>query len=1000
VSIVFSDLSGSTSLGEQLDPEALRRVMSRYFDEMQAAVERHGGMVEKFIGDAVMAVFGIPRLHEDDALRAVRAATDMRDALGRLNEELGAQLQARIGVNTGEVVAGDPSAGQRLVTGDAVNVAARLEQAAAPGQILLGAPTYRLVGDAVRADAVEPLELKGKAQPVDAYALHSIEADVPAFARRLDAPFVGRRRELELVEAELARAVEERAFRLVTVLGPAGIGKSRLIREVLGASADRARSVVGRCLAYGDGITYWPLVEIIRQLGSGDARTTTERLVVGEEHAGLIAERVAAAIGQAESGGETEETFWAVRKVLESLARERPAIVVLDDLHWAEPTFLDLVEYLVAFSSGAPILLVCVARAELLDARPAWTAPRPNASSILLEPLAEDDTGELIELLLEGPELSPDTRERILDTAEGNPLFVEQMLALRAESGNGELEVPPTIQALLASRIDRLGEDERSVIERASVEGRLFHRGAVSELAPANVRPAVSTHLLGLVRKELVRPDRAEFAGDDGFRFSHILIRDAAYAALPKELRAELHERYADWLEDKTEERAHEYGEIVGYHLEQAHGYRRELGTRGESVDALGKRAGLVLAGAGERALARSDTHAALNMIERALALLPDADPHRDRLRFSLGDVLIERGEFERGLGVLDELADEALRAGDMRRRWPPVLRAALVRLQTVELPASEIEELARKALAELAESGDDSALALAWQLFALARNMLGDTPGLEAAMQEAYAHAQKAGSARLVTHSAFWLGLCAVYGPAPLSEAVATCERLLDAAVTPIQRAQARCWLSASQALAGDPESLAGLQEARAMFAELGLKQAYGGTAIAAGEIERLLGKLEAAELTLRDAADTLAESGDRSHRSTVFILLGHVLFDQGRLEEAEVALAQGEELGSSEDVLNAAYGPWLGAKLALRRGRLDEAERLARQGIVAYEGEESPTWEAEGFMTLAAVLSTAGRTDEAREAGERALELYEQKGSTPGIELARTMLAELAQT
>jgi class 3 adenylate cyclase/tetratricopeptide (TPR) repeat protein len=998
VTVVFSDVSGSTSLGEELDPEALRSVMSRYFDAMQAAVERHGGIVEKFIGDAVMAVFGVPQLHEDDALRAVRAAVDMQSALGALNEELDTKLQTRIGVNTGEVVAGDPSAGQRLVTGDAVNVAARLEQAVKPGEILLGAPTYRLVRDVVKAEPVEPLELKGKSERIEAYLLHSVQADVPAFTRRLDTPFVGRRRELEFLEAELERAAQERACRLVTVLGPAGIGKSRLVRELLTASGERASVVVGRCLPYGEGITFWPLVEIVRQLGTGDARTTTEQLVLGDENAGLIAERVAAAIGQAESAGASEETFWAIRKLFEALARDRPAIVVLDDLHWAEPTFLDLVEYLVAFSSGSPILLVCVARAELLDTRPTWSAPRPNATSLLLEALTQDDAGELIERLLEGPELSSDVRGRILAAAEGNPLFVEQMLALQAEDGNGELDVPPTIQALLASRIDRLEADERAVIERASVEGRLFHRGAVAELAPERVRPNVSTHLLALVRKELVRPDQAEFAGDDGFRFGHILIRDAAYAALPKELRAELHERYADWLERKTEG-THEYEEIVGYHLEQAYRYRRELGAREESVRAVGTRAGLVLAAAGERALARSDMHAAANLLERALALFSEDEPRRDELRFALGDALLELGDFERGLATLDELADDAGRNGDARTRWHARLRAGLPRQLTLELGPEEAAAMAREAVAELTGLGDDVGLALAWQVAAQERTWLSDIAGIQAAMAKAYFHAQRVGDTRLVTYSAFWLGLCAFHGTASLSEAIAICEGLLEAAVTPIQRTDARFWLGAARALGGEADGLATVRAARRMYAELGLKQMYGGTAIPTGDIERLLGQLESAETTLREASETLAEMGEKAYRSTVVLELAHVLFEQGRVDEAEKALGEAEGLSSPEDIFNVAYARVVGANLALSRGQLQEAEQLATEAAAAYEGQQStPAWQADGFLAIASVLQVVGKAEKAREAAERALTLYEQKGVVQGIERARTFLSELA--
>jgi class 3 adenylate cyclase/tetratricopeptide (TPR) repeat protein len=997
VTVLFSDVTGSTSLGEQLDPEALRRVMSRYFDEMRTAVERHGGVVEKFIGDAVMAVFGVPQLHEDDALRAVRAAVDMRRALAALNTELGVHLQARTGVNTGEVVAGDASAGQRLVTGDPVNVAARLEQAAAPDQILLGAATHHLVRHAVGAEPVEPLELKGKSERVDAFLLQSVETGAPAFTRRLDAPFVGRVRELEALERELLRCNEERACRLVTVLGPAGIGKSRLVRELVAAATGEARVLVGRCLSYGEGITFWPLVEIVRQLGSGDARATASELLRDEEDADLIAVRIAAATGQVESAGTAEETFWAVRKLFEALARNRALIVVLDDVQWAEPTFLDLVEYLVAFSSGAPILLVCVARAELLDTRPAWTASRPNVTSLLLEPLAERDTSELVERLPEGQDLSRDVRDRILAAAEGNPLFVEQMLALQAERGDGELDVPPTIQALLASRIDRLEPDERVLIERASVEGRLFHRDAVAQLAPEHVRPTVATHLLALVRKELIRPDRAEFAGDDGFRFGHILIRDAAYSALPKELRADLHERYADWLERKAEG-SPEYAELVGYHLESAYRYGLELGVEKTSLRELGDRAGLVLGAAGERALTRSDTHAATNLIDRALALLPEGSARREELRFGLGDALLQAGDYERGLHTLDRLAEDAGRRGDDRMRWHARLRAGWVRELMYAVDADETAAIVQEAIAALGELGDDVGLALAWHLAAQERNLRGDTQGVGVAMKKAHAHGLRAGAQRVVTQSAFWIGLTAFYGPAPLPEVLATCERLLDEAVTPVQQADARFWLGATTVLAGAAKGLEAMQAARRMYAELGLKEQYCGTAIPTGHLQQRLGRLDQAERTLREADETLGRLGEKAYRSTVRLELADVLCDLGRHTEAEQALARSLEIGSREDVQNEAYATVIRAKIARGDEDLEEAARLAREAAAGFEGKPSPAWGAEGLIVVASILQDAGSRAEAYEAAENALELYEQKGDVPGIERARALLSELA--
>jgi predicted ATPase len=380
------------------------------------------------------------------------------------------------------------------------------------------------------------IDAKGKSQPVRALRLVEVLDDAPAFMRRLDAPFVGRERELEQLRDAFARAVESNAAQRVTVPGPPGIGKSRLVRELVQQLGADARFVVGRCLAYGEGITYWPLAEIVRATAGSDRSAVAA--VVGDE---LVADRVGAAVGLGGVAGTKEETQWASRLYLEALALERPLVVVLDDLHWAEPTFLDLVEYLADFAV-APMLLLCTARADLLNARPGWTSPRRNATALALEPLSDEDAVALI------GDVGEEQRRRILDAAEGNPLFVEQLVALGAQ-GNGDLDIPPTIQPLLAAWIDSLDAPERTVIERASVEGRLFHRGSVVELAPDEVRPDVGAHLVALVRKEFVRPDRAQLRGADGYRFAHILVRDAAYAAMSKELRADLHERFVTWLE-------------------------------------------------------------------------------------------------------------------------------------------------------------------------------------------------------------------------------------------------------------------------------------------------------------------------------------------------------------------------------------------------------------------------------------------------------------------
>jgi len=395
VTVVFCDVTGSTALGEQLDPESLRRVMGRYFDEMRMVVVAHEGTVEKFIGDAVMAVFGIPVLHEDDALRAVRAAEEMREKLGELNEELerdwGVRIQVRTGVNTGEVVAGDASSGQRFATGDTVNVAKRFEEAAPAGEILLGDSTYRLVRDAVEVEPVAPLELKGKVEPISAYRLVKVEAGAPGRARRLDSPMVGRERERAVLHQAYQRAVGERACHLFTVLGAAGVGKSRLVVDFLDELGERATVVSGRCLPYGEGITFWPLLEVIRNLYGEDFLSGLAGRLAGDENAELISERIEAAVGVGDGAGLPDETFWAVRKLFEAHAGERPLVVVFDDLHWAAPTFLDLVEHIADWSRDAPLLLVCLARPEFLDGRPNWGGGKFNATSVLLEPLNEDE---------------------------------------------------------------------------------------------------------------------------------------------------------------------------------------------------------------------------------------------------------------------------------------------------------------------------------------------------------------------------------------------------------------------------------------------------------------------------------------------------------------------------------------------------------------------------------------------------------------------------------
>ncbi len=693
VTVLFADVTGSTALGEQLDPELLRALMSRYFADMKAIIERHGGHVEKFIGDAVMAVFGIPTVHEDDALRAVRAAAEIRDRLAELNAELtatrGLAIRFRTGVNTGEVVAGDPATGHTLVTGDTVNTAARLEQAAPPGETLLGRLTYNLVRDAVEVEPVEPIAAKGKAEPVPAYRLISVAAARQGRARRLDRPLVGRATELAALRTAFDLAVSERSPRLVTILGTAGVGKSRLVAEFLASVGEHAPVLKGRCLPYGEGITYWPIREIVHGAAAivegdsrDDARAKVRALLEGAREADVVAARVGVALGLETEGAPQEEIFWAIRKLLEHLARERPLVALVEDIQWAEPTLIDLFEYVLDLAIDVPLLLVCPARPELLEARPSWGGARASSTVLHLEPLAGPATETLIDSLPGGTALPDRLRTRIVAAAEGNPLYLEEMLAMLIDEGflterDGAwhtigdltaLEVPQSVRALLAARIEALPDAERRVAERASVVGRVFEAAAVRELAE-DVRGEISPSLLALVRKELLQPERGELSVGDAFKFRHVLIRDAAYEQLSKADRADLHERFAGWLERAAGERVAEYDEILGYHLEQAHRYRTELGESGERVEALAARAGERLSEAGNSSLQRDEWRAAISILKRADALLGPRHPRAAvlALRMAQGHAGLDAIGGEQHLNFLAEAERRAMSSGSRR---------------------------------------------------------------------------------------------------------------------------------------------------------------------------------------------------------------------------------------------------------------------------------------------------------------------------------------------
>jgi class 3 adenylate cyclase/tetratricopeptide (TPR) repeat protein len=964
VTVLFCDVTGSTALGEQLDPESLRRTMGRYFDEIRGIVERHGGTVEKFIGDAVMAVFGIPVAHEDDALRAVRAAAEIRERIGSLAGELGVALSFRTGVNTGEVVSGE---GETLVTGDAINVAARLEQAAPPGEILIGATTLALVRDAVVVEPVEPLELKGKREPVVAHRLVSVDPSAEAWTRRLDAPLVGRARERARLADDFELAVAERACHLFTVLGTAGVGKSRLVTEFLADVDGRADVLRARCLHYGENITYWPLVEIL--------------LAIGVEPESVI-------------GTSPVDTQLAFRKLLERRAAERPQIVLLDDIQWAEEVFLDLIEHVSDWSRDAPIFLLCVARPELLELRPSWGGGKLNATTILLEPLPADDCEKLVDELARGVAFYGDVRRRILAAADGNPLFLEEMLAMVSEGGGADVVVPPTIHALLQARLDRLGADERDVIGRGSVEGQVFHRGVVQELAPEAGRDGVPGHLLTLVRKDVIRPEQSTFAGDDAFRFRHLLIRDAAYDALPKETRAELHERFADWLVVRGG--LVELDEIAGYHLEQAHANRLALDASDARLEAVGAKAAEHLAAAAHGALARGDLSASGGLFTRAAALLPQGHESRLELLRELFWSLSEAGRTEEREAAITELESSV----DPRFQ----LFAEVMRLWAgLSIGAFDLER-DRARLAELRGKvdavGDD--LTHAWlelSAFALSWVALRAEEGRAAVLRGAE-HAERAGQPTLAAGIRGWEGTILVHGPTPAEEVLAWSEERLGAAQAPQARSAAlRNFGRMLACLEQFDRARDAYREGAEIEREAGMLRQAAAAAQGKAFIERRAGDLDAAEAVLRTGIDELDALGDRGFYSNVVCALAELLIDRGADDEAVGWLARARERMSASDLDCVSHSAALEGLLAARRGEHDEGERLGRSAVEMLAESDFFIVTATTRMLLARTLVECGKRDEARDAAAEALAIYEAKGDRPAAGWARDLLASIEE-
>jgi hypothetical protein len=936
---------------------------------MRIAVERHGGTVEKFVGDAVMAVFGLPRAHEDDALRAVRAALDMQRAVERLNVSLAErhvpELRIRIGINTGEVVTGDEAA--TLATGDAVNTAKRLEEAAAAGEILIGAVTERLVRHASRLAPLAPVQAKGKSAPVEAWRVLEAIAGADSFARRWDTPLVGRRAELALLRDELTASADARECRLVTVIGAAGVGKTRLVSELVAEVGGHATVAAGRCLPYGDGITFWPLTELIRRLGGEQAVVDA---LEGEADAALVRERLGVLAGN--GAAPTEELFWAVRRLFEVLTRERPLLVLFEDVHWAEPTLLDMVEHISRWSRDAPILLLCVARPELLEERPRW-----EGTLVRLEPLSAGEATQLLEALDGRDLLSPELRERVAEVAQGNPLYTEQLVAMLAEEVRtaAELvELPPTIQALLAARLDRLDPFDRAVLERAAVVGKEFWPGAVAALGDGD--ETLGPTLLGLVRSELVEPAVSSIPGEDGFRFRHALIRDAAYAGIPKRTRADLHERFAEWLQ--LHERR---DEIVGYHLEQTYRYREELDALDNQTRSLGERAGELLTESGRRALARDDVPAAVNLLERGMALLPPTGGSRGYVLLDLAVALMRSGAFAAAEGALEEALAVAGAESDRRLELRTLIEREFFRIWTgAETPAEELTRVAEEAIPALEALGDDAGVAKAWHLLSEPPVNACRWGERAAALEHALEHARRAGDAREVARAAGSLMQAIQFGPTPVDAAIARAQSfLLESEGDRLLTASILSSLGVLLAMRDEiDEARAQWSRARTLWDELGMAVHRAIGAIDGSAIELLAGDLDGAEREIRAGYDILVEIGDVHLRPTLAAYLAAALARAHRTAEAEELARFAESHSDEDDIVTEVM--WRVAS-----AEVEGSEQLARRAVELAAPTDFLDLQATALVALARVLQAAGSAEAASVAAE-AQAVYERKGNIVG--------------
>ncbi|MFD8591702.1 adenylate/guanylate cyclase domain-containing protein [Streptomyces sp. NPDC059637] len=1055
VTVVFCDLVGSTALSGRLDPEALRSVTLRYFALMRDRLEAHGGTVEKFIGDAVMAVFGVPVTHEDDARRALAAALQMVAALEELNEELtadlGVRLDVRIGVNTGEVVTGtDASARQALVSGEVVNVAARLEQNAAAGQVLVGPTTVRAAGSAAVTEPVGPLLLKGKAEPVAARRLLAVRDDGPETLRRFDTPFVGRETELAELDLLLRRTLVQQASHLVTVYGEAGMGKTRLVREWLDRT--RAREPVtegtGRCRPYGDAGSLAPLADALRQ-------ALAAALPPGEDDAAARSE-MRAALAVLESGllrdgtpnPSLDDTCAALVDVLAVLAQERAVVLAVDDCHWASPVLFDVLDRLLEELEQAAVLVVCVARPELPDLRPGWGSGRLRSAALMLSGLSPEESA-LLAVGLDEVAAHRAGSALAVERAEGNPLHLEQLLSMMAEGEPGEAcpadALPPTVHALIGARLDTLDRAERTALDLAAVLGREFHLDELADLTaaaagtgaagtagaantagtadagagtgaadPASGRrgvhggTAVPSVLRSLTRRRLVEPPRRALGGRAPFRFSSGLVQEVAYRRMAKRARAERHEQAALVLQRHGAENG-----TVGGHLERAHRYRAELGLADPHTDRLRLHACERLTAAGARALARADLAWAADLLERALALSRPGEPARAEAARRLGEARLAAGRAEQGRSLLRDALEAAESTGDAVNAAHARIALAVHDDRPGAVPAADA---ARTALPVFRAAGDDLGVARACLRLAQQHQLDGRHAAAGRLLEEALEHAVRADAEPERAAALGATGISLWRGPTPVPEAVAHCRELLDAhgPGRRIVRVTLNCPLAVLLALDGQWEDAsARLAEAERLAGELGYAEAAVFVPLFAASAASLIGRHHRARTLLLKAEEACHALGDAGLLGSISRDLTRLALDHGQPEADERpdpgrrpeaderpeadrrALAPDGGLSCSES----ADLDGLRARIAASAGSTGPAAALADRAVASAAATDSPLVQAVAALDRAHVLAALGRPAEAAGSAAGAALLFDAKGYRAGADRARALRDRLLE-